>query len=114
MEYLNAKIDALETNIKIKNRDNYSDLSDFKKDNHQPRTNTVKDEKNDLVTDPHSILAMWRNHFSQVLNVHGVNPLPVLFKSLLHGQKDCVFFNGHLIYILKQEHFRAFRPAGSV
>jgi hypothetical protein len=42
------------------------------------------------------------------------NPLPVLFKALLYGQKDCVFFSGHLIYILKQERFRAFRPAGGV
>jgi len=40
---------------------------------HQPRTNIVKDEKGDLVTDSHSILAKWRNHFSQLLNIHGVN-----------------------------------------
>jgi hypothetical protein len=26
-----------------------------------------------LVTDFHRILARWRNHFSQVLNIHGVN-----------------------------------------
>jgi hypothetical protein len=26
-----------------------------------------------LVVDSHSILARWRNYFSQVLNVHGVN-----------------------------------------
>jgi len=26
-----------------------------------------------LVTDCHSILAKWRNYFSQLLNVHGVN-----------------------------------------
>jgi hypothetical protein len=26
-----------------------------------------------LVTDPISILARWKNHFSQLLNVHGVN-----------------------------------------
>ena len=25
-----------------------------------------------------------------------VNPLPVQFKALLHGQKGCVFFGGHL------------------
>jgi len=29
------------------------------------------DEKSDLVTDSHSILAKWRKHFSQLLNVHG-------------------------------------------
>jgi hypothetical protein len=25
-----------------------------------------------------------------------INPLPLLFKSLLPGQEDCVFFSGHL------------------
>ena len=40
---------------------------------YQPRTNTVKVEKGDLVADSHSILATWRNYFSQILNVHGVN-----------------------------------------
>ena len=44
----------------------------LKKD-YQPRTNIVKDEKGDLVADFHSILARWRNHFSQLLNVLGVN-----------------------------------------
>jgi hypothetical protein len=29
--------------------------------------------KDDLVTDFPSILARWRNHFSQLLNVYGVN-----------------------------------------
>jgi hypothetical protein len=33
----------------------------------------VKDEKGDLVADSHSFLARWRNHFSQLLNVRGVN-----------------------------------------
>ena len=40
---------------------------------YQPRTNIVKDDKGDLVTDSHSILARWRNHFSYLLNVYGVN-----------------------------------------
>jgi hypothetical protein len=39
---------------------------------------------------------------------------PLLFKALLHGQKDHVFFSGHLIYILKQGRFRAFRPARDI
>jgi hypothetical protein len=33
----------------------------------------VKDEKSDLVAHSHSILARWRNHFSQLLNIHEVN-----------------------------------------
>jgi hypothetical protein len=43
-----------------------------------------------------------------------INPLLLLSKALLQGQKDRVSFSGHLIYILKQERFRAFRPAGGV
>jgi hypothetical protein len=47
-------------------------INDFNKW-YQSRTNVVKDEKGDLVADSHSILPRWRNHFSQLLNVHGVN-----------------------------------------
>ena len=39
---------------------------------YQPRTIIVKDEKGDLVADSHSIMARWRNYFSQLLNVHEV------------------------------------------
>jgi hypothetical protein len=38
-------------------------MSDFKM-GYQTRTNIVKDEKGDLVADPHSILARWGNDFS--------------------------------------------------
>jgi hypothetical protein len=47
-------------------------VSDFKK-GYQSRTTIVKDKKGDLVTSCQSILARWRNHFSQLLNVHEVN-----------------------------------------
>ena len=50
----------------------YGGISDFKKGYH-PRTNIVKDWNGDLVADFHSILARWRNYFSQLLNVHEVN-----------------------------------------
>jgi len=72
--YLKAKIEELETNSKIKNvRDMYRGINDFTK-RYQLRTNIVKDEKGNLVADCHSILARWRNNFSQLLNVqHGVN-----------------------------------------
>jgi hypothetical protein len=52
----------------------YRSIIEFKK-GYQPRTSIVKDEKSDLVVDPHSILARWRNHFTQLLNVHGVNDI---------------------------------------
>jgi hypothetical protein len=48
----------------------YRGISDFKK-GYQPRNNIVKDEKGNLAADCHSILARWRNYFSQLLNVHG-------------------------------------------
>ena len=49
----------------------YRGINDFKK-GYQPRCNVVKDEKGDLVADTHSIVARWRNYFSQLFNVHGV------------------------------------------
>jgi len=68
-KYLRDKIDDLQVINKIKN---IRDISDFKK-GYQPRTDIVKDEKGDLVTDCHSILPWWRNSFPQLLNVHGVS-----------------------------------------
>jgi hypothetical protein len=44
---------------------------DFKK--HSLPINNIVQDKGDLVTDSHSILAKWRIHFSQLFNVHGVN-----------------------------------------
>ena len=61
----------LETNSKIQNiRDLYRVINYFKK-GYQPRCNIVKDGKGDLVADSHSIVARWRNYFSQLFNVHG-------------------------------------------
>jgi len=57
-EYLKAKIEQLETNSKIESiRDLHGPMNNFKK-GYQPGPNKVKDEKGDLVTDSHSILAM--------------------------------------------------------
>jgi hypothetical protein len=69
---LKAKVNELETSSKIKHiRDLYRGISDFKV--YQPRTNRVKKGKCDLVTESRSILVRWRKHFSELLNVHGVN-----------------------------------------
>jgi hypothetical protein len=74
-EYLKAKINELETKSKNKSiRDLYRGINDFKR-GYQPRNNVVKDEKGNLVADFHSIFARWRNHFSQLLNIHGVNDI---------------------------------------
>jgi hypothetical protein len=50
----------------------YRGINDFKK-GYQLRTIMVKDKKGDLVADSHSIMARWRNYFSQLLNGHGVD-----------------------------------------
>jgi len=72
-ELLRTKPDDLEINSKMKNNGNLCrGISTFKK-GYQSRTNIVKDEKGDLVKDIHSILARWRNNFSQLLKVRGVN-----------------------------------------
>jgi hypothetical protein len=47
-------------------------IYDFKKD-YQSRTNTVEDEKSDLDSDSHIILATWTKHFSQLFNAHWVS-----------------------------------------
>ena len=49
----------------------YRGINDFKK-GYQPRTSILKNENGDLLADSHGILARWRNHFSQLFNVHGV------------------------------------------
>jgi anti-sigma28 factor (negative regulator of flagellin synthesis) len=70
VEYLKDKINELESNSKNKNiRDPYRGTN---KKGYQPRTNLVKDEKGDLVTDPHKIVNMWMNYFCQLLNVQRV------------------------------------------
>jgi len=50
----------------------YSGINDFK-NGYQPRIHRVKDEKGDLFRDCYSILVQWRNHFSQLFNVHRVS-----------------------------------------
>ena len=50
----------------------YRGINDFTQ-GYQPRTNIVKHEKGYLVTNCHSILATWKNHFSQLFSVHGVS-----------------------------------------
>ena len=44
------------------------------------------------VTDCHSILASWRNHFSKLLNVHGGNDVRLKYKQQNHWSltpSDC-------------------------
>jgi hypothetical protein len=52
----------------------YRGINDFKK-GYQSRCIIVKDEKVDMVANSHSIVARWRNYFSQLFNVHGLRML---------------------------------------
>jgi hypothetical protein len=71
MEYLTGKIGELETNSVMKNiRFLYRGINNFIKCS-QPRSNRVKDEKGDLVTDSHNVLARLMKHFFQLFHVHG-------------------------------------------
>jgi len=51
-------------------------------------TKRRKDEKGDWVAHCHSILARWRNHFSQLLNVNGVNDVR---QTEIHSAEPIVF-----------------------
>jgi hypothetical protein len=57
---------------------------------------------------------VWSNLLKRMAVSWGFNPLLLLFKALLHGQKDCVFFSRHLKCIGQQERFRAFRLARNI
>ena len=70
--YLKAKTEELETNNRIQNiGDLYMGINDFKK-GYQPRTNTARDKKDDLVADSRSIFVRRTKYFSLLLNVLGV------------------------------------------
>jgi hypothetical protein len=69
-EYLKDKINELESDSNNKNtRDLYRGTNEFKK-GYQPINNLVKDERGDLLADPHKILNRWKNYFCQLLNVY--------------------------------------------
>ena len=76
----------------------YRGTNYFKK-GYQPKCNIVKDEKGDLVADSHSIVARWRNYFSQLFNVHGVNPLNDKLNSICHL---LVLLGAHLILYISR------------
>jgi hypothetical protein len=69
-EYLKDENNDLVSNSKNKYiRDLYRDINEFKK-GYQPRINLVKDERGDLLADPHKILNTWKKYFCELLKVH--------------------------------------------
>jgi hypothetical protein len=74
-EYLKHKINEPATNSKNKHIilvDLYRRINEFKR-SYQPRNNLVKDENGDLLAYSHNIFNMWKNYFSQLLNLHNVS-----------------------------------------
>jgi hypothetical protein len=70
-EYLKDKINELESESKNKNiRNMYRGINEFKQ-GYEPGTNFVKDERGDLLADPHKIMNRWKNYFCHLLNVRG-------------------------------------------
>jgi hypothetical protein len=47
-------------------------------------------------------MKVWGRNTAQT-DLHIINPLLFLFKSLLPGQEDCIFFSGHLNLHAKPE-----------
>jgi hypothetical protein len=86
-EYLKDKINRLESNSKNKNiRDLYRGVNEFKK-GYQPKTNLIKDERADLLVDPHKILSRLKNYFCQLSNVHGAGDVR---QTVMHAAKPFV------------------------
>jgi len=50
----------------------YRGISEFKRA-YQPGNKIVKDGKDDSITDSPCIFPRWRKHFSQLLNIYGIN-----------------------------------------
>jgi hypothetical protein len=71
MEYMEGKINKLETNNENKSiRDFYRGINKFN-EGYQPRINIIKVEKVNLIAVPQNVLNRWKNLFNQLLKVHG-------------------------------------------
>jgi hypothetical protein len=71
-EHLKEKMNKLETNKNENMRDLYGGINKYKTV-YQPRTDIVKNENGDLLTDSHSILNRRKDYFCQLLNIHDIN-----------------------------------------
>jgi hypothetical protein len=50
----------------------YRGINEFK-EGFQPKITAIKDENDNVLVDPRSVLIRWKNFINQVLNVHGVH-----------------------------------------
>jgi hypothetical protein len=110
MEYRKDKINELAMNSKNKNiGDLYRGINEFKRD-YQPRNNLVKDENGDLVTELHNILSMWKNYFSQLLNVRSVSDV---MQKELHTAETLVLGPSRLEVEIAIAKFKKYKSPGS-
>jgi hypothetical protein len=72
---------TVETKKKI--IDMYRGINEYK-NGYQPRTNLVKDQNGNLLTDSHSILSGWKSYVSHILNVYGANDVRLKCIQLSH------------------------------
>ena len=63
---------------------------------YQPSLNVAKYQKGVYYLDAKVFNVLPSDIKTGFNNPMKFNPLPVQFKALLHGQKGCVFFSGHL------------------
>jgi hypothetical protein len=62
-EYLKDRFNELDSKCSNKNiRDLYRGINKFKK-GYQSKNNLVKDDRGNLLADPHKILNRWKNYF---------------------------------------------------
>jgi hypothetical protein len=83
-EYLKYKINKLamkSNNMNIK--DLHSGINEFK-EGYQPRSNLLKDENCDLLTDSHNIFNWRKYKFSQLLEVHNASDVGYKYIQLNH------------------------------
>jgi hypothetical protein len=86
MEYPKDKINELATNSKNKNiRHLYRGINGLKR-GYQLRSNLMKDENGDLLSDSHNIWNRWKNYICQLLNVHDISDVR---KIAVHTAEHC-------------------------
>jgi hypothetical protein len=96
-------------NSKNKNiRDLHREINEFKR-GYQPRNNLVKNGNGDLLADSH-IFNMWKNCFSQLLNVHSVSSVRQID---IHTAEPLVFGPSNLEVEIAISKLKKYKSPGS-
>jgi hypothetical protein len=76
----------------------------------QQKNNLVKDKNGDLLADSHNILNMWKNYFSQLLNVHNVREVR---QTEVHTAEPLVTGPSHLKVEITVAKLKKYKSPGS-